>query len=86
MAGRLKRYKGLELLTEALKLVRDNQAVNLRVVGAPQDHRDIEALRALPGVEFDLGWKTDREIIAHLDWADATVLPYIEASQSGLRP
>ena len=86
MAGRLKRYKGLELLTEALKLVGNSQAVNLRVVGAPQDHRDIEALRALPGVEFDLGWKTDREIIAHLDWADATVLPYIEASQSGIAP
>ena len=86
MAGRLKRYKGLELLAEALKRLGDSQAVSLRVVGAPQDDRDIEVLRALPGVEFDLGWKTDREFLAHLDWADATVLPYVEASQSGAAP
>ena len=86
MAGRLKHYKGLELLAEALKLVGDCYALNLRVVGAPQDDRDIEALRVIPGVEFDLGWKTDREIIAHLDWADAAVLPYVEASQSGVAP
>ena len=35
---------------------------------------------------FDLGWKSDRELIAHLDWADAAVLPYVEASQSGVAP
>lgn len=86
MAGRLKRYKGLEILAEALRRVGDARALKLRVVGAPQDERDIDALRAFPGVEFDLGWKTDREIVAHLDWADAAILPYIEASQSGVAP
>jgi glycosyltransferase involved in cell wall biosynthesis len=86
MAGRLKRYKGLELLAEALTLVRPSHAVTLRIVGAPQTERDLDRLRALPDVEFDLGWKSDQEIIAHLDWADAAVLPYVEASQSGLAP
>ncbi len=46
----------------------------------------IAELAALPGVELDLGWKSDREILAHLDWCDACVLPYVEASQSGVAP
>jgi glycosyltransferase involved in cell wall biosynthesis len=86
MAGRLKRYKGLELLADALTRVRQSHAVALRVVGTPQSERDLNTLRSLPDVEFDLGWKTDREIFMHLDWADATVLPYVEASQSGVAP
>jgi glycosyltransferase involved in cell wall biosynthesis len=85
MAGRLKRYKGLWLLADSLKLMR-NTPFNLRVVGAVQDQAEIAELASLPGVELDLGWKSDREFIAHLDWADATVLPYVEASQSGVAP
>ena len=85
MAGRLKRYKGLRLLADSLKLMR-NTPFNLRVVGAVQDQAEIAELASLPGVELDLGWKSDRELIVHLDWADATVLPYVEASQSGVAP
>ncbi len=85
LAGRLKRYKGLELLANALTLLGD-VPLSLRVVGAPQDRGEIAALAAFPGVELDLGWKTDRQLLAHLDWADAAVLPYVEASQSGVAP
>jgi glycosyltransferase involved in cell wall biosynthesis len=60
--------------------------LELRAAGAPQDRHALEALAALPGVTLDLGWKSDREIFDHLDWADACVLPYVEASQSGLTP
>jgi glycosyltransferase involved in cell wall biosynthesis len=85
LAGRLKRYKGLDLLAKALTFVGD-VPLSLRVVGSPQDAREIAALAAFPGVELDLGWKSDRALIAHLDWADATILPYVEASQSGVAP
>ena len=85
LAGRLKRYKGLELLANALKLLGD-VPISLRVAGAPQDQGEIAALAAFPGVELDLGWKTDRQLLAYLDWADAAVLPYVEASQSGVAP
>ncbi len=85
MAGRLKRYKGLEHLAEALKQVGDTP-LHVRVVGAVQNQRDIASLAAFSGIEFDIGWKSDQELIAHLDWADAAVLPYIEASQSGIIP
>jgi glycosyltransferase involved in cell wall biosynthesis len=85
MAGRLKRYKGLQVLADSLKLL-DNTPFNLRVVGASQDGGEIAELAALPGVELDLGWKSDLELITHIDWADVTVLPYVEASQSGIAP
>ena len=85
LAGRLKRYKGLELLANALKLLGD-LPLSLRVAGSPQDPGEIAALADFPGVELYLGWKSDRTLIAHLDWADAAILPYVEASQSGVAP
>ena len=86
MAGRLKRYKGLDLFAAALRLVGDDVNMIVRVVGGADDDNELNSLRAIPHVQFDLGWKSDREFIAHLDWADAAVLPYVEASQSGVVP
>jgi hypothetical protein len=60
--------------------------LSLRVVGAPQTPQDVAALAAIPGVQLDLGWQSDRALISHLDWADVVVLPYVEASQSGVVP
>jgi glycosyltransferase involved in cell wall biosynthesis len=85
MAGRLKRYKGIQLLADALQLLVDTP-LSVRVVGQAQNADEIAALAALPGVEFNLGWKSDRDLLAHLDWADIAVLPYVEASQSGIAP
>jgi glycosyltransferase involved in cell wall biosynthesis len=56
------------------------------LAGAVQNRDEIAALAAFPGIELDLGWQSDRALIAHIDWADATILPYIEASQSGIAP
>jgi glycosyltransferase involved in cell wall biosynthesis len=86
MTGRLKRYKGLRLLADALQLIGGAPPLSVRVVGAVQDRSEIAALAALPNVELDLGWKSDRDLLAHLDWADIAVLPYVEASQSGIAP
>ncbi len=86
MTGRLKRYKGLRLLADALQLIGAAPPLSVRVVGAVQDRSEIAALAALPNVELDLGWKSDRDLLAHLDWADIAVLPYVEASQSGIAP
>ena len=86
MGGRLKRYKGLDLFADALRAVGGNAPLIVRVVGAPDNEQDLEALRSIPFVEFDLGWKSDRDLVEHLDWADAAILPYTEASQSGVVP
>lgn len=85
MAGRLKRYKGLELLADALKQL-DGVPIALRIAGAVQDRNDIAALAAFPGVELDLTWQDERPFISNIDWADACILPYVEASQSGVAP
>ena len=86
LAGRLKRYKGLQLLADALKSVLSDAKVAVRVVGAARDQKEIASLASVPGVEFDLGWKSERDLFAYIDSADAVVLPYIEASQSGIAP
>ncbi len=85
LAGRLKRYKGLDFLANALKLIGD-VPIKLRVAGAAADPGEIAELASFPGTEINLGWQSDRALIAHLDWSDAAILPYIEASQSGIAP
>ena len=85
LAGRLRRYKGITLLVDALKLL-GGIPFTLRVVGSSIDPSELSLLSALPGVELDLDWKKERDFISYFDWADACVLPYIEASQSGVVP
>ncbi len=85
MAGRLKTYKGLSLLTDALDRVPAERII-VRIAGAAQDHDALEALASRSNVELELGWMSDEQFIANLDWADAILLPYIEASQSGVIP
>lgn len=85
LAGRLKSYKGIPLLVDALKLL-GGVPLALRVVGSSGDPSDLSSLSALPGVELDLGWKKECDFLSHFDWADACVLPYVEASQSGVVP
>ena len=85
LAGRLRRYKGITLLVDALKLL-GGIPFTLRVVGSSINSSELSLLSALPGVELDLDWKKERDFISYFDWADACVLPYIEASQSGVVP
>jgi glycosyltransferase involved in cell wall biosynthesis len=85
MAGRLKTYKGLDLLREALdRLPADRIA--LRIAGSASDRESLAAFESRPNVELALGWMSDAEFIANIDGADAVLLPYIEASQSGVAP
>ena len=43
-------------------------------------------LRDLPGVKVENRWVPEDEINPLLNWADIVVLPYREASQSGIAP
>lgn len=84
--GRLLPYKGLGLLKAAVsKLDCPGQWV-LRVVGFGPEGCELEALRATSGVSVENRWVPDGEIAALIAWADAIVLPYVEASQSGVAP
>lgn len=82
--GRLLAYKGLDLLAEALDRIGPRDDMAVRVVGQGPESAALRALRALPGVAVENRWVEEAEIGALIAWADLLVLPYREASQSGV--
>jgi glycosyltransferase involved in cell wall biosynthesis len=84
MFGRLLEYKGLDLFSEALARLAPRGDFVVRVVGKGPESAALRALAALPGVTVENRWVAEEEIGGLLSWADAVVLPYREASQSGV--
>jgi glycosyltransferase involved in cell wall biosynthesis len=84
--GRLLPYKGLDLLASALRLLGNRRGWEVRVVGSGPESAELAALRALPGVTVENRWVPEDEVGALIGWADVLVLPYKEASQSGVAP
>ena len=84
--GRLLPYKGLDLLAGAVAQLGAQPAWELRVVGSGPESAELEALRALTGVTVENRWVPEEEIGGLIAWADVLVLPYKEASQSGVAP
>jgi glycosyltransferase involved in cell wall biosynthesis len=82
--GRLLPYKGLDLLAETLGVLGFLPGLKVRVVGRGPESRALRLLRALPGVTVENRWVPEAEVGAVFNWADALVLPYREASQSGV--
>ncbi len=82
--GRLRPYKGLGLLAEALQHFDAASRCEMRVVGQGGETAELAALRALPHVSVENRWVAEDEIAGLLAWADAVVLPYLDASQSGV--
>ncbi len=85
--GRFRAYKGLDLLRDAFAIFRAmHPAASLRVVGEGDAEACAPGLAALPGVSVETRWVAEAEIPGLLAGADAVVLPYREASQSGIAP
>ena len=82
--GRLLPYKGLDLLAEAMARLGPRDDMELRVVGSGPESAVLDALRRLPGVQVENRWVPEGEVADILAWSDALVLPYREASQSGV--
>ena len=82
--GRLLPYKGLDLLAEALDSIGNRDDLIVRVVGSGPNSAELDALRRLPNVSVENRWVPEDEVGVLLGWADALVLPYREASQSGV--
>ena len=82
--GRLLKYKGLELLAETLRLLGPAPYAEVRLVGGGPETPALAALRALPGVSVENRWVPEEEIGTLLGWADALVLSYTDATQSGV--
>lgn len=84
--GRLLPYKGLDLLAGAVHQLQAQSGWELRVVGSGPESAELAALRALPGVTVENRWVPEDEIGTLIAWCDVVVLPYREASQSGVAP
>ena len=82
--GRLLPYKGLDLLAEALAAIGPRSDLVVRVAGSGPASAELDALRQLPNVTVENRWVPEDEVGDLLGWSDALVLPYREASQSGV--
>jgi glycosyltransferase involved in cell wall biosynthesis len=82
--GRLLPYKGLDMLANALEFLGGNRPFELRICGDGPDSPALERLAAMSGVVVERRWFAEGELPGLLAWADALVLPYREASQSGV--
>lgn len=82
--GRLRAYKGLDLLANALKLLGPDLPFELRVCGEGPASVALARMRAMKDVAVEARWFAEPELPGLLSWADALVLPYREASQSGV--
>lgn len=85
--GRLRAYKGLDLLRDAWRLVQPRfPTARLLVAGEGDAEALAPGLAALPGVEVRAAWLAEAEMARLVTQADVVVLPYREASQSGVAP
>jgi len=84
--GRIDRYKGLEYLVEAEKLLRPQfPRLSVIVAGAIKRPAYCDSLRGdSPGITFRLGYQSPEHVEQLFRWADVVTLPYLEASQSGV--
>ncbi len=83
--GRIMAYKGLERLLAAYRLVQSaHPQTELWLVGAGDLTPYQAALADLPNLTVVNRWIEEPEIPGFLNQADAIVLPYSEASQSGV--
>lgn len=83
--GRIRAYKGLDLLRDAhARLLATHPDAMLRVVGEGDAEALAPGLLSLPNVTVEPRWVAESDMPALLREADALVLPYREASQSGV--
>ena len=82
--GRIMPYKGLPLLLDAWEILRrDGLSIELGVYGEGDLDDCADRLRLL-GAEVVNEWIAEDRVAAIFDRFDVVVLPYIEASQSGI--
>lgn len=86
--GRIVRYKGLDILADAYRrLSSERDDVSLRIVGSGDFTPYAEQYASLSRVTIDNRFIPDSEVISYFRMPGTiVVLPYTEASQSGIIP
>jgi glycosyltransferase involved in cell wall biosynthesis len=84
MFGRLMPYKGLDLLLEAMERLGSEPGFTLKIAGDGPSSAELRRLSMMRHVEIDRRWIPEGELPALIGGADVVVLPYRQASQSGV--
>lgn len=85
--GRITEYKGIDVLLDAFRIVRTKvPGARLLVVGRGDLSRYKSALINCGEVTVVNRWVDDTEVPNFFEQADVVVLPYLDASQSGVIP
>ncbi|CAJ36730.1 glycosyltransferase (group 1) [Methanocella arvoryzae MRE50] len=87
--GRILKYKGLNYLLESLKLViQEHPDVKLIVAGKGNmdEYRDLVQSFKAENLDIHNYFIEDKDVPSYFSMADIVVLPYIEASQTGIIP
>ncbi|WP_431816628.1 glycosyltransferase family 4 protein [Gordonia jacobaea] len=82
--GRIQEYKGLDLLADAFAQLRANGLDCQLVVYGSGDERLLASFSGRPGVFLQEGWVPESDVNRVVGSFDVLVLPYREASQSGV--
>ncbi len=85
LTGRLRKYKGIELFLKAISQI-DPTRLNVRIAGSVNDNNLLARAKNLANLDVRSGWLSEQQLVSHIDWSDLVILPYTEASQSGLIP
>lgn len=80
--GRVCHYKGVDLLLEAFDRLPGDRAISLTIAGEVNDNLAFPVQRK--GVIWKDHWLSEAEMLDCLKAADILVLPYREATQSGV--
>lgn len=85
LAGRMIRYKGLDILADALATLRTRADWRLRIVGEGPalDAAMLARLQGYEGVEARRAWLSDAEMETLIAESDVMLAPYQSATQSG---
>jgi len=85
--GRIHEYKGIGVLLEAFKRIKDEVPDAKLILAGSGDIGPYKNLLAgLKDVEIVNRWIPDNEVAQYFQVADLVVVPYIDASQSGVIP
>lgn len=87
LVGRMLEYKGVDLFIETISQLRASGcAVQGHIAGSGPSIAAVRAQAQALDVAIDERWLDMTELIGAIDRADAVVLPYREATQSGIVP
>lgn len=89
--GMLKKYKGLDLLAESFNMVREQEQFPIRLIVAGEAHdgyekeiKQIADQHLKEAADLYIRFIKEEELNTFFGAADVTILPYREASQSGV--